>query len=292
MAAFVDEAMKEYGGKEWQYDMQTAPCYTVKHTTDIEAPLTVADLLRCCRPPAGVKSANLLLDARLSIADCGTPENIASAVQNQRVDELPAALQFAEPLPEQTKVGCIVAADGHGRLDVIKIIFFESKMLVSQVIKKICGSPYLTFHRQGPWAVRKAFQSLLDRVPGHHVQWAKVCRKVTVSTKSIATAPIWAPDDTELLQGISFINENAPESDAHNEQYAWILMNIKEDSDRPIAGWPEGKVRIMAQNKTRAAGIPIDYLLSKAHAVRYNLASAVPSLCTLWSLVPWMAWCG
>ena len=115
---------------------------------------------------------------------------------------------------------------------------------------------------------------------------------MTVSTKSITTAPIWAPDDTELLQGISFINENAPESDAHNEQYAWILMNIKEDSDRPIAGWPEGKVRIMAQNKTRAAGIPIDYLLSKAHAVRYNLASAVPSLCMLWSLAPWMAWCG
>ena len=28
-------------------------------------------------------------------------------------------------------------------------------------------------------------------------------------------------------------------------------MNIKEDSDSPIAGWPEGKVRIMAQNKTR-----------------------------------------
>ena len=182
----------------------------------------------------------------LSIADCGTPENIASAVQNQRVDELSAALQFEEPLPEQTKLGCIVAADGHGRLDVIKIIFFESKMLVSQVIKKISGSPYLTFHRQGPWAVRKAFQSLLDRVPGHHVQWAKVCRKMTVSTKSITTAPTWAPDDTELLQGISFINENAPESDAHHEQYAWILMNIKEDSDSPIAGWPEGKVRIMA----------------------------------------------
>ncbi|CAK9010960.1 unnamed protein product [Durusdinium trenchii] len=115
MAAFVDEAMKEYGGKEWQYDMQTAPCHTIKHTTDIEAPLTVADLLRCCRPPAGVKSTNLLLDVHLSIADCGTPENIASAVQNQRVDELPAALQFAEPLPEQTKLGCIVAADGHGQ---------------------------------------------------------------------------------------------------------------------------------------------------------------------------------
>ena len=252
MAAFVDEAMKEYGGKEWQYDMQTAPCYTIKHTTDIEAPLTVADLLRCCRPPAGVESANLLLDVRLSIADCGTPVNIASAVQNQRVDELPAALQFAEPLPEQTKLGCIVAADGHGRLDVIKIIFFESKMLVSQVIKKISGSPYLTFHRQGPWAVRKAFQSLLDRVPGHHVQWAKVCRKMTVSTKSITTAPTWAPDDTELLQGISFINENAPESDAHNEQYAWILMNIKEDSDSPIAGWPEGKVRIMHRTRRGA----------------------------------------
>ena len=53
-----------------------------------------------------------------------------------------------------------------------------------------------------------------------------------------------------LTQGIAYINDNAPESDANNEQYGWILL--KEDSDGPIAGWPESKVRIMAQNKSRA----------------------------------------
>ena len=41
------------------------------------------------------------------------------------------------------------------------------------------------------------------------------------------------------MEGIAYINENAPESDANNEQYGWILLNTKEDSESRIAGWPE-----------------------------------------------------
>jgi TRAP-type mannitol/chloroaromatic compound transport system permease small subunit len=29
-----------------------------------------------------------------------------------------------------------------------------------------------------------------------------------------------------LMEGIAYINENAPESDANNEQYGWILLNL------------------------------------------------------------------
>jgi hypothetical protein len=36
---------------------------------------------------------------------------------------------------------------------------------------------------------------------------------------------------------VSFINDNAPEIDANNEQHTWILMSIKEDSNSPTAGY-------------------------------------------------------
>ena len=61
----------------------------------------------------------------------------------------------------------------------------------------------------------------------------------------------WAPPDDELLAGIEYINQNAPECDSQNQQYYWILCNIKEDAGSPISGWPEAKVRIMAQNKAK-----------------------------------------
>ncbi|CAE7590672.1 unnamed protein product, partial [Symbiodinium pilosum] len=51
--------------------------------------------------------------------------------------------------------------------------------------------------------------------------------------------------------GIDFINSQAPEGDAQNEQTFWILCNIRHDSGSPISGWPEAKVRFMAQNKSK-----------------------------------------
>ncbi|CAJ1420172.1 unnamed protein product [Effrenium voratum] len=61
----------------------------------------------------------------------------------------------------------------------------------------------------------------------------------------------WAPDDEALKEGILFINANAPECDSQNEQTYWILCSIKEGSGTPVSGWPEAKVRFMAQNKSR-----------------------------------------
>ena len=61
----------------------------------------------------------------------------------------------------------------------------------------------------------------------------------------------WAPEDEELRQGIDFINSQAPEGDALNEQTFWMLTNVRDGSNTPIAGWPEAKVRDMCRNKSR-----------------------------------------
>ena len=142
---------------------------------------------------------------------------------------------------------------GHGKLDVIKLVTFQDKMAIRDATKSPAGSAYVPFSRPGPWAVKKAFQSLLDRLPGHHVHWGTVTRWEAQAKNSASSSSTWSPDTDTLLQGVAFINDHAPETDANNEQYTWILLNIREDAESPIAGWPEGKVRIMAQNKSKAS---------------------------------------
>jgi hypothetical protein len=252
MAALIDEAMNTLGGKEWHYETRSEPCCAFKKIEDIGKPLTVQELLTCCRPPTGVKSTMMLLDVHLSVQLSESPEAIASTLQSQQVDDLPAPLKFKERVPSGAKIGGIVIEQAPGCLNVIKLVFFKATMSTGQATKIASGSAYLPFFRAGPWAVKKAFQSLLDRVPGHHVQWNVVCQKEKVA-KPASSSSTWSPDEDVLRQGVAFINENAPESDAQNEQYTWILLNIKEDSESPIAGWPETKVRLMAQNKSRAS---------------------------------------
>lgn len=78
------------------------------------------------------------------------------------------------------------------------------------------------------------------------------------------------------MEGLAYIKDNASESDAHNDQYAWILPNIKEVSETPIAGWPETKVRIMAQKRIQG--------IERGFAARVSFDSK--------SFTAWMAWCG
>ena len=101
----------------------------------------------------------------------------------------------------------------------------------------------------GPWAVKKAVQWLLNRLPGYHVRWSSLEPKPETVRKS--QSQTWSTDDDNLAEGIRFINKNAPECDAQNEQTYWVLTCIKPDSGTPVAGWPEVKVRAMAQNKSR-----------------------------------------
>ena len=68
----------------------------------------------------------------------------------------------------------------------------------------------------------------------------------------------WDPAPNQLRDGIAYINMKAPLANAQNEQYLWILLNVR-DEDSPIYGWPEGKVQRacthLVQNKVQAAAI-------------------------------------
>ena len=250
----IDEAMRVYGGKEWRFESLAAPRCEPKTSASIENPMSISDFLSCCRPLNGLRAATMMLvDVQQDVENCGSAENVAAVCQEQRIESLPAALQFAHALPAHSKVGCIAMEKGHGKLDVIKLVTFQDKMAIRDATKIPAGSAYVPFSRPGPWAVKKAFQSLLDRLPGHHVHWGTVTRWEAQAKNSASSSSTWSPDTDTLLQGVAFINDHAPETDANNEQYTWILLNIREDAESPIAGWPEGKVRIMAQNKSKAS---------------------------------------
>ena len=143
---------------------------TVKMPGDMDAPITVEDFLSCCHQPSGVKTTVMILDVQLAVSDCGSPGDVALALKEQRVASLPVALHFAESPPADSKFGGIVMDKGNGQLDVIKYVAFKDKVSTREATK-FAGSAYVPFPRPGPWSVKKAFQSLLDRLPGHHVQW-------------------------------------------------------------------------------------------------------------------------
>ena len=68
----------------------------------------------------------------------------------------------------------------------------------------------------------------------------------------------WNPTDTEIDEGRDYIMRGCPVDETDSDMTVWICKKIKPDSESPIAGWPEMKVRRIADNKKKAAqGVPV-----------------------------------
>ena len=126
-------------------------------------------------------------------------------------------------------------------------------LLLAQGWSHPSGDAYVPVFREGPWAVKKSLQSLIDRLPGFHIDQASVnaCAGLAANGLARGRSHTWSVPNAELHEGKDYINERCPPCDANSEQYIWILENIKEDSGSPIAGWPETKVTKMAMNKAK-----------------------------------------
>ena len=129
-------------------------------------------------------------------------------------------------------------------MNVLKILHFADKFAVSSGLELCTGKAYTPVFRPGPWALRKAVQHLLQRLPGYRLLWNHVLQKQQSIQRSSSSQ--WTPDFESLKAGIDYINAHAPEEDAQNEQTFWILCEIREDSGSPIAGWPEARRRMYA----------------------------------------------
>lgn len=137
-------------------------------------------------------------------------------------------------------------------MTVMKFYYFEGKdpAKMKDVLPLVNGTPYVTHYRDGPWALKKGVQSLVDRIPGFHVDWFSLTHQPALQRKQ---SQKWSVAREERLAGVQFINQFCPEDNDQNQQWIWIQDQIETDSGTAIAGWPENKVQTLANNKSKAA---------------------------------------
>ena len=250
MAELMDSVIAKVSGKEWQF--QSLPLPQIGHLTDIEDAISLQQFLSAsCRRCDGVKSTTLIFDVHMKVAEYAGLARLGELIQQGELTDLPPSLRVQERLPSGAKMGVIIHNLQDGTMNIIKMFHFPDKVGMSHARKMCTGDAYIPVYKadSGPHSVRKAIQHLLQRLPGFRVLWNNVSEKQP-GVRRAQTAQ-WAPEDEELRRGIDYINENAPEGDARNEQTFWILSNIREGSGSPISGWPESKVRNMCVNKSR-----------------------------------------
>lgn len=158
-------------------------------------------------------------------------------------------LAFQASVPRTSKVDFLRVSLGGNQVSILKVLYLP-RPVSFQVANSLCsGEAFVPVFRPGPWNIKKAVQFLLSKLGGYQVRWHVLQGKKEATTSSSSSK--WCPSNQELEEGVGFINAYAPECDARNEQTLWILVNIKAESGTPIAGWPESKVRHMAQNKSK-----------------------------------------
>ena len=94
-------------------------------------------------------------------------------------------------------------------MHIVKVIYFADKTNIQRVVQLCGGQCYVPTFKAGPWTLTKAIQSLIDRLPGYHVDWASVSSKGT-GLKRAETSQ-WNPETDELHKGVAFINQRAPD---------------------------------------------------------------------------------
>ena len=176
---------------------------------------------------------------------------------------------------------------------MIKVSYLPRPVSYQVALSLCSGNALVPVHRAGPWNVKKGVQWLLSRLGGYQLRWH------TLREKEVAKGPkSWAPSNSDLEEGVLYINSHAPDCDAQNEQTLWILINIKVDSGTPIAGWPEHKVRQMCQNKSKGMGggyeydrVPSQYLQPETVSAHGLVAAHLPTYAPVWHLTSGLSRC-
>ena len=255
--SLLDAALTKYGGKGWCLRSLDAPKCMVLEEAAIEEPIFMETFVAAsCRDLRGIRYVNVLVDLSPSVPAFPL-DQLDEQVSNNEVDMLPSGLKPKDRLPAGCRFCFVARQKEEGFMETLKIFLFQDKMEAKDAVSLCTGTPYAMVFRPGPWALKKAFFSLVERLPGYHVTWVSLSIVDKPSRRSQSSQ--WAPADEEILAGIQFINEQAPECDSQNQQTYWILCSIKEDANTPISGWPEPTVRMMAQNKSKGlAGAPLE----------------------------------
>ena len=247
--ALMDKAIAEVGAKQWQLLVLDAPsCGHIEASDPVPFGTFTAE---ACRPLSkAIKSIQTVFDAHLGVRSCGDAADLGAVVAEGRHTDLPMPIAFRAPLPANSKVDFLHCDLGGGQVSILKVVYLP-RPVTFQVASSLCaGDAFVPVFRAGPWNIKKGIQYLLTCMGGYQVRWHALEEK-QLAANAPSSNPKWNSSNHEIQEGVDFINTYAPECDARNEQTLWILISIKTDSGTPIAGWPEAKVRHMAQNKSK-----------------------------------------
>lgn len=92
----------------------------------------------------------------------------------------------------------------------------------------------------------KGEQWLVQKLKSKSLQGALRCKSSGDMDSSSSKG--WEPTGDELVAGIAYINNHAPLSNSKNEQYLWVLLNIR-DVESPLHGWPQHVVLRACANR-------------------------------------------
>ena len=244
-----DDAMDKYGGNEWSFSMRALP---LPRDVAVQADsITFQQFAQgALRDAHQVKTISILVDYVTDLPGDIDTSKLAEQIGEGQCAELPMGIRPAKSLPKDTKLSLVVNKTSN-KASVVKSFFFQKPLQKKDAIALAVGKAYVPVFRPGPWAWKKAYQSLVDRLPGQHVDWAWLRQKDQADGNGGSK---WKPSADELRPGIAYINKNCPPGNSENEQLLWILTHIKADDGNPIAGWPEKTVAKAAANKASANG--------------------------------------
>ena len=143
-----------------------------------------------------------MFDFHPKVPEFGGFSRLGELIQQGEIQNLPAPLALNGNLPPRAKLGIIVHNLEDGTMTVLKILHFADKFAVSSRLELCAGNAYIPVFRQGPWALRKAIQHLLERLPGYRLLWNHVVQKQQSIQRSSSSQ--WTPDVEALKAGIDY----------------------------------------------------------------------------------------
>lgn len=193
------------------------------------------------------------------IEDWGNPEDVtfeslrelfSGGLDGDRAAALPAGLRPLGRMPEGAVFQLILEPkDGH-RFTILKHFIFKDSLRAPSAAVCCVGKPFQLPTRQNTYGLRKAFQFLLEQIAGWRYFFASAPARAQAPMSTGRSGDKWNPSPTELEEGVAHINEYAPLGNAKNQQYLWIMKEIRR-VDSPIFGWPKSEVKEAAGNKAR-----------------------------------------
>ena len=183
---------------------------------------------------------------------------IGKALETKNINNLPSPLAPRRPLPEGTTMNISLIKTASGSVTLLKSYYNVNPMTLGQA-KAICTTtPLLLDYSRSTNTdiMRRAIVHMLTSATGHHWSHQVLIPKMRRTGSSDAidvgrgskTRNEWEPTPAQLKAGIHYINFKAPLSDGMNEQFLWILLNIR-DQDSPIYRWPQHIVAKAAHNR-------------------------------------------